>query len=220
MAQVFSPRHNLTLKLLCLGALIAVTTAALVYRLNVRRDAPPLAPIEQPIPFSHRHHVGDDGIDCRYCHTSVETAASAGIPSTAVCMNGHKQIWSDSPYLEPVRASFRTGKPIEWWRVHDLPDYVYFNHSIHVNKGVGCSTCHGRIDQMPITYQASTLQMEWCLGCHRNPEKFVREKAKVFDMEWRAENKTEKEITEGKALVAKNHIQPPKVLTSCSTCHR
>ena len=135
-------------------------------------------------------------------------------------MNCHKQIWADSPYLEPVRASFETGKPIEWIRVHDLPDYVYFNHSIHVNKGVGCSTCHGQVDQMPIVYEASTLQMEWCLGCHRAPEKFVRKKEHVFDMSWRPENKSQKEIEEGEAIKAEYHIQPPKVLTSCSTCHR
>jgi hypothetical protein len=135
-------------------------------------------------------------------------------------MNCHKQIWADSPYLEPVRASFRTGKPIEWIRVHDLPDFAYFDHSIHVNKGVGCSTCHGRVDQMPIAYQASTLQMEWCLGCHRAPEKFVRPKEKIVDMEWRPENKTKEEIDEGRSLVAKYHIQKPNVLTSCSTCHR
>jgi hypothetical protein len=175
---------------------------------------------QQPVQFSHKHHVGDDGIDCRYCHTSVETAASAGIPSTAVCMNCHKQIWADSPYLEPVRSSFATGKPIEWVRVHDLPDYVYFNHSIHVNKGVGCSTCHGQVDQMPIVYEASTLQMEWCLGCHRAPEKFVRPKGKVFDMSYRTVNKTENDLKEAKSLMAEYKIQPPKVLTSCSTCHR
>jgi len=136
-------------------------------------------------------------------------------------MNCHKQIWADSPYLEPVRASFQSGKPLEWTRVHDLPDYVYFNHSIHVNKGVGCSTCHGRIDQMPVVYQAATLQMEWCLGCHRNPEKFVRDKDKIFDMESPAESKSAQEISHGMDLVKNTyHIQPPKILTSCSTCHR
>jgi len=171
---------------------------------------------QQPVQFSHKHHVGDDGIDCRYCHTSVETAASAGIPSTAVCMNCHKQIWSDSPYLEPVRASFETGKPIEWIRVHDLPDYVYFNHSIHVNKGVGCSTCHGQVDQMPIVYEASTLQMEWCLGCHRAPQKILRPKKDVFNMNWQPEHRTAADFQE----IAKYNIQPAKILTSCSTCHR
>jgi len=135
-------------------------------------------------------------------------------------MSCHKQIWADSPYLEPVRASFRTGKPIEWIRVHDLPDYAYFDHSIHVNKGVGCSTCHGRVDQMPIAYQASTLQMEWCLECHRAPERFVRPKDKIFDMTWRPENTTKTEIADGKTWVHQYRIQGPNVLTSCSTCHR
>ena len=135
-------------------------------------------------------------------------------------MNCHKQLWADSPYLEPVRESFRTGKPIEWIRVHDLPDFAYFNHSIHVNKGVGCSTCHGRVDEMPIIYQASSLQMEWCLECHRAPERFVRPKEHVFDMAYRPENKGEIQLNEGKQLIQQFHIQGKEVLTSCSTCHR
>jgi hypothetical protein len=135
-------------------------------------------------------------------------------------MNCHKQIWADSPYLEPVRASFKTGKPLEWIRVHDLPDFAYFNHAIHVNKGVGCSTCHGRIDQMPVVSQANSLQMEWCLECHRAPENYVRPKEKIFDMEWRPRNITKGEIAEGLELKKKYHIQEPNVLTSCSTCHR
>ena len=135
-------------------------------------------------------------------------------------MSCHKQIWADSPYLEPVRASFRTGKPIEWVRVHDLPDYAYFNHSIHVKKGVGCSTCHGSIDDMPILYQASSLQMEWCLECHRAPERFVRPVEKIYDMDWRPENKTTEQLAEGLDLKAKYKIQGRRVLESCSTCHR
>jgi len=135
-------------------------------------------------------------------------------------MNCHKQIWADSPYLEPVRASFRDGKPIEWIRVHDLPDYAYFNHSIHVKKGVGCSTCHGRIDDMPILYQSATLQMEWCLECHRKPERFVRPVKEIFNMEWRPENKTKEELAEGLKLKSEYRIQGFQVLTSCSTCHR
>jgi len=180
---------------------------------------------QQPIQFSHKHHVGDDGIDCRYCHTTVETSASAGMPATAICMNCHKQIWADSPYLEPVRASFKTGKPLEWIRVHDLPDFAYFNHSIHIAKGVGCSTCHGRIDQMPVVSQAQSLQMEWCLECHRAPEKYVRPRDKVFDMEYPPVNTTKAEIDNARDLVSKYHIQVNAhnnvtVLTSCSTCHR
>ncbi|HXI62161.1 MAG TPA: cytochrome c3 family protein, partial [Pyrinomonadaceae bacterium] len=151
---------------------------------------------------------------------SVETSASAGMPATAVCMNCHKQIWADSPYLKPVRDSFKDGKPLEWIRVHDLPDFAYFNHSIHINKGVGCSTCHGRIDQMPVVSQTQSLQMEWCLECHRAPEIYVRPKEKVFDMEWRPRNSSKAEIAEGLDLKAKYHIQAANVLTSCSTCHR
>jgi hypothetical protein len=172
---------------------------------------------EQPVQFSHKHHSGDDGIDCRYCHTSVETSSDAGMPPTKTCMNCHSQIWADSPYLAPVRESWKTGKPIEWTRVHDLPDYVYFNHSIHVNKGVGCSTCHGNVSNMPIMYQASSLQMEWCLQCHRNPEKFVRPQKDIYTMDWQPPvNQAE----EGAKLVRLYKIQGANVLTSCSTCHR
>ena len=135
-------------------------------------------------------------------------------------MGCHKQIWADSPYLETVRASFRTGRPIQWERVHDLPDYAYFNHAIHVKKGVGCSTCHGKVDEMPIIFQTSSLQMEWCLECHRQPERFVRPVDKIFDMEWRQENKTQEEIAQGLKLVQDYKIQGFEILTSCSTCHR
>ncbi|HKV38643.1 MAG TPA: cytochrome c3 family protein [Blastocatellia bacterium] len=172
---------------------------------------------EQPVQFSHKHHVADDGIDCRYCHTSVETSSFAGIPPTKTCMNCHRQIWADSPMLEPVRESFRTGIPIQWTRVHDLPDFVYFNHSIHVNKGVGCSTCHGQVDEMPLTWQVNTLQMKWCLECHRNPELFVRPRDQVFNMGWQSPPNQEEQ---GRKLVREYKIQSPQVLTSCDTCHR
>ena len=222
MPQIFHHSTNALAKLTIYGA-VFILLAALWVAVELNRSSwntGQWLERQQPVQFSHKHHVGDDGIDCRYCHASVETAASAGMPSTNTCMNCHKQIWADSVYLEPVRASFRTGKPIEWIRVHDLPDYAYFNHSIHVNKGVGCSTCHGRVDQMPIAYQASTLQMEWCLECHRHPERAVRQKDKIFDMEWRPQNTTDTELSYGKDLVNKYHIQDAKVLTSCSTCHR
>ena len=167
----------------------------------------------QPVPFSHKHHVADDGIDCRYCHATVETSAFAGMPSTETCMNCHSQIWSDSPVLEPVRASYRTGEPLRWARVHNLPGFVYFDHSIHVNKGVGCSTCHGRVDEMPLTYQVASLQMEWCLECHRNPAAHVRPRAEVFNMAWRDGGR-------GGELVRAYRIKDSRSLTSCSTCHR
>lgn len=169
---------------------------------------------EQPVQFSHAHHVGGVGLDCRYCHTSVETSAFAGIPPVKTCMNCHSQLWADSPYLEPVRASYRTGAPLEWTRVNDLPDFVYFNHSIHVNKGVGCDTCHGKVDRMPLMWQHASLQMEWCLNCHRHPEKYVRPKDQVFNMRYEApENQEEL----GNKLVAQYKIQH---LTNCTTCHR
>ena len=170
--------------------------------------------VEQPVQFSHLHHVLDDGIDCRYCHTSVEDSSFAGIPPTKTCMNCHSQIFANSPYLEPVRESFRTGKSIEWTRVHDLPDFAYFNHSIHVNKGVGCTTCHGQVDRMPLMWQEKSLQMEWCLDCHRNPERYVRPRDAVFRVDY-VEPPDQAEL--GKRLVAEYQIQK---LTSCSTCHR
>ena len=170
--------------------------------------------VEQPIQFSHLHHAGDDGIDCRYCHTSVETSSFAGIPPTKTCMNCHSQIWSTAATLEPVRASFREDRPLRWIRVHDLPDFVYFNHSIHVKKGVGCETCHGRVDQMPLTVQKNSLQMDWCLGCHRAPEQFVRPRSEVFTMGYRP---PVPQSVLGPKLVHEYGIQS---LTTCSTCHR
>jgi len=175
------------------------------------------APREQPVPFSHAHHVGGLGIDCRYCHTSVETSSFANIPPTKTCMNCHSQIWSTSPTLEPVRASYRTGESIQWTRVHDLPDFVYFNHSIHVAKGVGCETCHGRVDRMPLMAQQASLRMQWCLDCHRNPEKFVRPRAAVTTMGY--EPAGDQEVI-GRQLVKDYKILDAHTLTSCSTCHR
>ena len=167
--------------------------------------------------FSHKHHVGDDGIDCRYCHTGVETSATAGVPPTKTCMTCHSVLFNDSGYLEPVRESYRTDTSIQWVKVHRLADYVYFNHSIHVNKGVGCSTCHGRVDQMPLVFQANTLLMEWCLDCHRSTEKVLRPMDKVYDMTWTAPaNQAEL----GKKYHAERNIRSTTELTSCSTCHR
>ena len=170
--------------------------------------------IEQPIQFSHLHHVTDDGIDCRYCHTSVETSPFAGIPPTKTCMNCHSQLFATEPILEPVRASFRDDRPLHWIRVHDLPDFVYFNHSIHVKKGMGCETCHGRVDQMPLMEQVNTLQMEWCLNCHRNPENYVRPRSEITTMGYRP---PVPQSVIGPQLVKEYGINS---LTSCSTCHR
>jgi hypothetical protein len=172
---------------------------------------------EQPVPFSHAHHVGALGIDCRYCHTTVETSSFANIPPTKTCMNCHSQIWITSPTLEPVRASFRDNTSISWTRVNDLPDFVYFNHSIHVNKGVGCETCHGRVDKMPLMAQHASLQMDWCLNCHRNTEKYIRPREFVTTMGYQPAGDQE-EI--GRRLQKEYNIQSVRLLTSCSTSHR
>jgi formamidopyrimidine-DNA glycosylase len=217
MAQLFSRSSNSLAKVTLAAALMAgggILWAA--YALNagsfttgveVARD--------QPVPFSHKHHVSDDGIDCRYCHTSVETSSFAGLPPTETCMSCHSQIWTNAAMLEPVRESFRTGKSLEWVRVHDLPDFVYFNHSIHVNKGIGCSTCHGRVDQMPLMYKVNTLYMQWCVNCHRAPEKYVRPRDQVFNPAYMTPAPDQDEI--GPRLVAEYKIQS---LTDCVTCHR
>jgi len=173
--------------------------------------------VEQPVQFSHQHHAGGIGIECRYCHTSVEVSPSAGIPPTKTCINCHSQIWNQSPYLEPVRASFRDDKPLNWVRVHDLPDFVYFNHSIHVAKGVGCATCHGPVDRMPLMYQENSLQMSWCLDCHRNPQKYIRPRDQVFNMSW---ERPSADPGMGDRLVKEYKIADVRQLTSCSTCHR
>ena len=172
---------------------------------------------EQPVPFSHAHHVGGLGFDCRYCHTTVETSGFANIPPTKTCMNCHSQIWSTSPTLEPVRASFRENKSIPWTRVHDLPDFVYFNHSIHVAKGVGCETCHGRVDQMPLMRQQASLQMEWCLNCHRHTEKYIRPRQFVTQMGYEPAGDQE---AIGRQLQSEYQIRDVRTLTSCNTCHR
>src|SRR5256714_4880160 len=184
----------------------------------------------QPVPFSHQHHVTGLGIDCRYCHTSVEESSFAGIPPTKTCMNCHSQIWTNAALLEPVRESFRTGKSLVWNRVNDLPDFVYFDHSIHINKGVGCNSCHGPVDRMPLMYNHASLQMEWCISCHRNPAKVLRPRDQVFNMRYEqptVENPVEfdgqkylDQISLGRALKDKYHIRSKQDITSCSTCHR
>jgi Cytochrome c7 and related cytochrome c len=216
MSQIFHHSTNTISRASVFGALFAAAGALLV--LYALAESPYVTrqgeAREQPIPFSHQHHVGGIGIDCRYCHTSVEKSSFAGLPPTKTCMNCHSQIWKDSPTLEPVRASFRNDKSIEWVRVHDLPDFVYFDHSAHVNKGIGCTTCHGRVDRMPLMYQQNTLQMSWCLDCHRAPEKYVRPKDEVFNVTYEP---PADQLELGRELVKKYDIHPR---TSCSTCHR
>jgi len=174
-------------------------------------------PIEQPVPFSHEHHVAGLGIDCRYCHISVEKSEFADIPPTETCMTCHSQIWNQSEMLAPVRESYRTGQPIQWNRVNDVPDYVYFNHSIHIAKGVGCETCHGRVDQMPLTWKAHTLYMQWCVNCHRHPEDYIRPKDQVFTMDYQPPID---QVTLGKQLVKEYNILPGSRLDDCYICHR
>jgi len=216
VSQIFHRSTNTISRVTIFGAIFIIaallTVALMINRSGYVTQAD--VPREQPVPFSHQHHVGGIGIDCRYCHTTVETSNSANIPSTKICMNCHSQIWATSPTLEPVRKSFRTDKSIPWIRVHDLPDFAYFNHSIHVNKGVGCSTCHGRVDRMPLVWQHASLQMEWCLDCHRQPEKYVRPREEVFDTEYQA---PADQIELGRRLVKEYKIQS---FTHCSTCHR
>jgi hypothetical protein len=173
--------------------------------------------IEQPIQFSHAHHVGGVGLDCRYCHASVENSAFAGIPPTNTCMNCHSQLWTNAPILEPVRASFRNNTSLTWIRVNDLPDFVYFNHQIHVRQGVGCVTCHGPVDKMPLMYQAQSLLMEWCLDCHRAPEKYIRPREEVFNPDYVA---PANQLELGLALKTAYGVANATHMTSCSVCHR
>lgn len=216
MAQIFHRSTNTLSRLSIYGAVFvlaglawlaaAINRSPYVTQVDVHR--------EQPVPFSHEHHVRGLGLDCRHCHTTVEETAFAGIPPTKTCMTCHSQIWAESPMLEPVRASLRTDRSLQWTRVHDLPDFVKFNHSIHVAKGVGCSTCHGQVDQMPLTWQTATLQMEWCLECHRAPERYVRPRDQVFNMDWRPPADPREQ---GRRLVRQYEIQNQ---TDCSVCHR
>ncbi|OFW09004.1 MAG: cytochrome C [Acidobacteria bacterium RIFCSPLOWO2_02_FULL_67_36] len=219
MSQIFHRHANIYARLSMIAvAVVAVSIGGAVALLNVsgyntKQDEF----VEQPIQFSHLHHVGGMGIDCRYCHTSVEESAFANIPPTKTCMNCHSQIWNTAPILEPVRASLRDDTPLHWTRVHDLPDFVYFNHSIHVKKGMGCATCHGPVDKMPLMYQHATLQMSWCLDCHRNPARYIRPREQVFNMSWRPPSD---DPDMGARLVKQYKIASVEQLTSCSTCHR
>lgn len=217
MPQIFKSsansfaRTSIVLAVVILGALAGVVVELIADSRYASRQG---AAREQPIPFSHTHHVGSMGIECRYCHTGVENSQHAVVPPTKTCMNCHSQIWVNSSTLEPVRESYRTNQSIKWTKVHDLPDYVYFNHSIHVKKGVGCETCHGRVDKMPIMYQQSNMQMRWCVECHREPEKFVRPREFITKMGYEP---AEPQEVLGPKLVKEYNIQK---LETCWTCHR
>jgi hypothetical protein len=232
MAQIFHRSTNTISRVTIFGALFIVAGLLWVAAQIQRSSYATYWGVhqQQPVPFSHEHHVGGLGIDCRYCHTSVEVSGFAGIPPTKTCMNCHAQIWTNAPMLEPVRESFRSGRSLVWTRVYDLPDFVYFDHSIHVNKGVGCDSCHGPVDRMPLMEAETNLQMEWCLNCHRAPEKALRPRSQVFNMRYQQPNRERPieldgqtftdQISLGDHLKKTYRIRSVQDLTSCSTCHR
>lgn len=172
--------------------------------------------VEQPVQFSHRHHVGELGVDCRYCHSDVENSPVAGVPATEVCMTCHSRLFTESPLLEPVRDSLASGRPLKWNRVYDLPGHVYFDHSIHVAKGVGCTTCHGRVNEMALTELEQPLFMKWCLDCHEAPARHLRPPDLVFDPDWSAPART---TPEQFAIMERERIHP-QTLRDCNLCHR
>jgi hypothetical protein len=218
MPQIFHRSFNTISKVSIFGAVFILAGIGWGYDRFIRSDYVTGlgVALDQPVPFSHQHHVGGLGIDCRYCHTTVEKSAFAGMPPTQTCMNCHSQIWSKTPMLKPVRDSFENDEPIAWNRVHNLADFVYFDHSIHVNKGVGCATCHGPVDEMPLMRQYATLHMDWCLECHRRPELYLRPVEQVFSMDWQP---PADQVQQGRRLMEKYDIHPTR-LTDCSICHR
>jgi hypothetical protein len=217
MAQIFRRRSN-SIARATLTAIVLLLCAS-AWILHAVYWSPwttlQMMPLEQPVLFSHKHHVYGLGLDCRYCHTTVEKSAFAGMPPTETCMTCHSQIWKDAPMLAPVRESLASDEPLRWNRVNDTPDFVFFNHSVHVNHGIGCASCHGQLDQMPLTSQSHTLYMKWCLDCHREPEKFIRPREEVFNLNWTAAN----QLALGKKLVADYQVHTQQ-LTDCSMCHR
>jgi len=216
MAQIFHPSFNTFSKVSIFGALFFLAAAAWGWDRLLRSPYTTQVDVarQQPVPFSHKHHVQGLGIDCRFCHTSVEDAAFAGLPPTKTCMGCHSMVWKDAAVLEPVRASYRDDRPIAWTRVHDLPDFAYFDHSIHVKKGIGCTTCHGQVDEMPLMWRTATLNMDWCLDCHRDPAQNVRPRERVFDVDWDPDSLTEAE----RADLAQRYDLHSRI--NCSTCHR
>ena len=216
MTALFSPKANGVfrgvLATLLLGA--GATLGGLMVFQRTPYGTGQQHEVTQPVMFDHRHHVKDDLIDCRYCHSSVEKAASAGIPPTELCLNCHAQVWNKSPLLDVVRASWFQNQPIVWTRVHNLPDFVYFNHAIHVSKGVGCVECHGRVDRMPVIQQVAPLTMGWCLDCHRNPGPRLRPVEEITNMDWKPGGDP---VALGQELVKKYDVKPR---VTCYSCHR
>jgi hypothetical protein len=216
MSQVFHKATN-TISKVTLGGLVVAVAGCLWLVLAVQRSSWASGEdviVVQPIQFSHERHVAGNGIDCRYCHGSVEVSAFAGLPPTQTCMNCHTQVFAHAAYLEPVRQSWGSDRPLAWRRVYDLPDHVFFNHSAHVANGVGCTTCHGAVDRMPLIRQAVPLHMEWCLDCHSRPERYLRPRDRVFDVGYAPPPDQE---TLGRALMSAYGVRR---LTDCHTCHR
>jgi hypothetical protein len=216
MAQIFHHSTNTIARVSIYGAVILI--ALLGYAVDVVNNTSYVTEVHnarpQPVPFSHKHHVGELGLDCRYCHSSVEVSSSAGMPSTQTCMTCHSQIWTNAAILEPVRASYRDSTAISWTRVNAVPDFVYFNHSIHIAKGVGCTTCHGPVAEMNITWRAESLYMRWCLECHNAPENYLRPRSEVFNANYQP---PKDQVTLGLRLMKEYNVQK---LTTCTTCHR
>ena len=237
MSQLFHPAANAVAKGTIFGAVFLIAAAAWVGAMIDTSPYYTQAYISraQPVPFSHEHHVNGLGISCLYCHTSVTQSAFAGIPPTKTCMTCHSQIWTNAAILQPVRDSWNMDKPIEWTRVHKLPDFVFFNHSIHVNKGIGCATCHGPVDKMPLMYEENTLRMGWCLNCHRNPEQYIRPREQILNMNYdpAKDDALDRELGVSKTqadklrsqdelgafLVDKYNVHKDQ-LTNCYVCHR
>jgi hypothetical protein len=219
MPPIFPPRSNTFARISLLGTLILLGAVVGLAVLYVHSPAVNKVGVDvpQPVDFPHGFHVAAVGLDCRYCHETVDTSSFAGMPPTQTCMSCHSQIRLDSALLQPVRDSWETGEPIAWNRVNSLPDYTYFNHSIHVNKGMGCETCHGRTDEQRTAVKAETFYMAWCLECHRQPEKYVRPLDQVYTMGF---SLGENQEAIGASLVREYNIRPASVLTDCSICHR
>ena len=220
MAQIFTASADTRLRALVLLALVGLILGGLLLAGYVDSSYATLVgwTQHQPVPFSHEHHVSGLGIDCRYCHTTVEVNSEAGMPATHICMTCHSQIWTGAPVLAPIRESLARGKPVEWNRVASLPDYVFFNHAIHIDRGVPCVTCHGRIDKMPLTYRAEPFQMQWCLSCHRDPAPHLRPPEMVTKMDWSGWD-AETHALFGQLAMKTYGIEPRK-LDDCSVCHR
>ena len=215
VSAVFSPRAALVVRLAASALALGLVALVALGAWHAHAYEQLGEPVAQPIPFSHKHHVGDDGIDCRYCHTTVETDRHAGLPSTGVCLGCHSHLFRDAGVLAPLHASLANDRPIPWKRVYVLPDFVFFDHGVHVAKGVACVECHGRVDQMPITWRAQPLQMQWCLACHRDPAPHLRPKSQEFAMDAPAPSPTQAGL-----LAREAHLESTRRLTDCSTCHR